>query len=357
MNQILATGNNNDNNKRSKEIKEEDYNPISEGYDFNSLNSYEEKNYNNKTSSNNTKKIIIIFAICIAILGLALIGVFGYSKLKNNKKQDKKVTSAPVIAIEEEGNNAKITVKAEGTSFKVTYYWDDEENAVKTETANNKYENLLEIPNGNTTLYVKVENENGQTSESNKSFVRDYDVREPKISDPEQYGIGQLKIVATDETAMDSIKYKWEDDEEEQEEKVKNEGDKEIEVIIDANRGNKKLYITATDTSGNEATKTANIQGALNPTIEVKKTKSGKLKIKVSHDKGFKKVEIYVNGEITTYDEESEDYDKELTLIEKTYNMQEGENVVAIVATSLEWDEEHKEYTHKEFYSSTEYNP
>ena len=353
MNQILSTGNN-ENNREEQEFMENENYDINNSYDFNSLNSEEENPYNRRQKEPmSTKKIIIIFAICIAVFAIALIAVFALSLGKKNEPEI--AVAEPEIVIEEEGNKVKILVTTEGELSKITYYW-DENDVTEVNASGKSYENLIKIPNGRTELYVMAEDSTGQISETTKNFARDFDEREPKIK-ATPYGTGQIKIVATDETSMSYISYRWEDEEEETIQEVENEGDKEITVIIDATRGTNKLYITAVDTSENEATYTPNFQGALSPTIDVKKTKSGKLKIKVSHDKGFKKIEIYVNGEIETYDEESEDYDETQTVIEKMYDMQEGENVVIVVATSLEWDEEHEEYTQKVYSGTTEYEP
>ncbi len=355
MNQILATGNNDEKDVNQSENKYNNYseNNITDGFDFDVSNSYQKNNYSsNRNDKTNIKKIIIIFAICIAVFGIALIAV---SVISSGKKKSNKtvVVEKPKIKIEEDGNNVKIAVTSDGELSKITYYW--ETNDVKEINVTGKqYEASIEIPNGESELVVKAIDTTGQETENTKKFLRDYDEKEPIIK-AEAYGTGQIKIIATDETSMDYISYKWGDGEE----TVVNaefEGDATIEAIIDVQRGTNKLYITAVDTTGNVAYSTPNFQGALTPTISVKKS-GKKIKVTVSHDKGIKSVEMYVNGEITTYDETSEEYDKEKTTVEFSFNMKEGENKVAIVATSLEWDEENEEYTKKTYSGVTTYEP
>ena len=352
MNQILATNNGEGNdNKKQNEI-EENFNG---GYDF---NEYEENNsmfndYSNKQKKPfNSKKIIIIFAALILIFGIAIIAVFAGSGKKNNEPEV--LIAAPKIKIEEDGDNVEIIITTEGMLSKVTYYW-DKNDINESNVSGSKYEEIISIPNGKNTLYVKAEDSTGQIAETSKKFDRDFDEKEPIIKTEDQ-GNGLIKITATDETSMAYITYRWEDEEEETRVEPEMEGDTSIETVVDASRGKYKIYITAVDTSGNIATDNPSIQGALNPTIQVKRN-GRKLKVKISHDNGFKKIEIYFNGEVTTYDEESEDYDENLTLYEKTYELQEGENEIAILATSLEWDEQHQEYTQKSYYGTTTYEP
>ena len=351
MNQILATNNNDDENNREQTVEQYSNYDSNDSYDFNSFNDNDYSGGGKKPTD--IKKIIIIFAILILVFGIAVVAVFATSASKK-KKQDNQVIAKPVITIEENGKKALITITTEGSLSKVTYYWDKNE-VEESNVSGNKYEQSVSIPNGKNTLYVKAEDSTGQVTETTKEFRRDFDEKEPIIKVEDQ-GNGLIKITATDETSMDYITYRWEDEEKETRIDVNNEGDTSVETIVDASRGKFKIYITAVDTTGNIATDSLSVQGALNPTIEVKR-KGKKLKVKISHDQGFKKVEILFNGELETYDEESEDYSEDLTLLERTYILQEGENEIAILATSLEWDEEHQEYTQKPYYGVTTYEP
>ena len=380
MNQILATNNDKNDKNKNDEIVEDSSYDVNDSFEFDPISNDDDNNtndYNNYSSDYSNdysndysgsysndysgggktpmdkKKIIIIFAICIAVFGIALVAIFASSASKK-KKAKNVVIDKPVITIEEDGNNAKIIVTTNGTLAKVTYYW-DRNDTNESNVQGNRYEESIKIPNGKNKLYVKAEDSTGQVAETTKEFRRDYDTSEP-IIDIKEEGEGLFKIIATDETSMDYITYRWEDEEEETVVKVKNEGDTTIEETVDASRGKYKIYITAVDTSGNVATDDWSVQGALTPTIDVRR-RGKKLRIKISHDKGFKKVEIYVNGEIEVYDEDSEDYDESLTVIERTYPLQEGENVVAIVATSLEWNEQLQEYTKKTYSGTTMYEP
>lgn len=350
MNQILATNNDENNKKDKKSIKQEKNFSNNNSFDFNTLNSYSNNDSYGKTgNSKDFRKIVIIFAIAIAIFGVVLIGVYA-NKVMKEKKASKVVVAKPEVLIEENGDKANLLVSSAGGLNKVRYYWD--KNDIKEVNVNSgtKYEVAIDIPNGENILYIEATDIQGQTTEVNKKFSRDGDVAEPQIT-TEDIGEGKVVITAIDETSMDYVKYKWTDGEEEKI-KVENEGDQTIEVIADVPRGENKLYITAVDTSGNETTEEQRVTGVLKPTIDVKKG-GKKLRITVSHDKGFKRIEIYVNGEITIYNEDSEDYDETKTTMEYTFELKEGKNKVVILAESLE--EANGQYSYNVYKGSTTY--
>ena len=331
MNQILATGNDG-NNKKEKTVKKEKQFK-SDAFDLNSLNTYSGDPISQKANVNiDTKKIIIFFAIALIVFGIILVCVFGIKKYKE-KKSVTTVAKKPEITIEENGDKANISVSSEIGLNKITYYWNQDDIQEANGNSTKIYEKAVDIPNGANTLYVKAVDNNGQIVESSKQFTRDGDVSEPVIS-TNAVGTGQVKITAIDETSMDYIIYNWEDEEETKVE-VENEGDIQIETTIDIQRGDNTLYIKAVDTSGNEATETMTYQGVLKPTISVTKNGS-KLYMRVSHDKGLKKIEYSINGKTFVYDENYTNYNKTNTNVEFTFEMQEGENIVGIVATSLE---------------------
>ena len=58
--------------------------------------------------------------------------------------------------------------------------------------------------------------------------------------------------------------------------------------------------------------------------------------MKITHYLGFKKVEFSVNGKVYTYDENYSGYESEQEELEYYFDLQEGENTVAIIAVSNE---------------------
>lgn len=56
----------------------------------------------------------------------------------------------------------------------------------------------------------------------------------------------------------------------------------------------------------------------------------------MTHDKGFEKIEFYLNGQIFNYDKDLSGYDPTRQEVGYAFNLQEGENIIIIVATSTE---------------------
>lgn len=78
-----------------------------------------------------------------------------------------------------------------------------------------------------------------------------------------------------------------------------------------------------------------NICGKTDPEIEVYR-EGDKLYLKITHELGFKKVEFSVNGQTLAYDQNFSGYDATKKELFYYFNLKEGKNEVAIVATSNE---------------------
>ena len=308
MNQILLTGNENNKKRNNK--------------------------YKNSNNTNDMKKIIMFFGIIILVFGLAIAGVYGYKVYKKNK-DDKVVVDIPQLSLEK--TDKTVTIKAESKIGinKIIYTWNEEEpEEILLNGSSKKHEEMLNIPNGENTLNVKVIDQAGQENETNESFSRNVDAEKPVIETSIIVENSKLKITATDETAMKYITYKW-NNEEEVKVEAENEEDKVIEVTIDVKRGESTLTITAVDSSDNTETVDKPFKGVLEPEFDVR-TNGDKLYMKISHDMGFEKIEFSVNGQIYTYDKTFAGYDATQKEIEYQFDLQEGENTVVIVAISNE---------------------
>ena len=307
MNQILLTGNENNKKRNNK--------------------------YKNSNNTNDMKKIIMFFGVIILVFGLAIVGVYGYKVYKNNR-DDKVVVDIPQLSLEKTDKTVTIITESKIGINKIIYTWNEEEpEEIVLDGKSKRYEKMLNIPNGENTLNVKVIDQSGQENETNETFQRDGDIEKPVIETAIVEN-SKLKITAKDETAMKYITYKW-NDEEEVKVESENEEDKEIEVTIDVKRGESTLTITAVDSSDNTETVDKPFKGVLEPEFEVRRN-GDKLYMKISHDMGFEKIEFSVNGQVYTYDENFAGYDATQKEIEYQFDLKEGENTVVIVAISNE---------------------
>ena len=293
------------------------------------------KKKSNKYGSNNSvdmQRIIIFFGIAILIFAILIIGVYAYKTYDKNK--GKKTLGKPEVSLEQTENNVKIIAKAEAGISKIIYTWNNEvPNEVEMNGRTN-HEEALEIPEGESSLTVKVIDQNGEEIETNQNFYIE-DKEKPEIEIDESLGNGQIKIIATDENnKLKYITYKW-NDEQEVTVEAENENQNKIETIIDVKRGKNKLTITAINELAKQNSVEKTFIGVNNPVIEVTRDEN-KLYMKITHDKGFKKIQFTVNGQEYVYDENYAGYDPEQTEVSYKFDLVEGENTVIIEAISTE---------------------
>lgn len=310
MNQILLTNNN-----------------------YNNNNNNNNNSINNNNNPNNLKKIIIVFSIIILVFGIAMIALYSYKVIKKNNNKGKEVAK-PELYIEQNDEQVKIITKSSIGIDLITYTWNDEEPIEIEVNASKEYEEQLEIPQGSNTLTVEIKDIRGQINSITKEFSIETTAKpiiETKIQED-----ARLKIIATvsEESKMAYITYKW-NDEEETTVNSTEESDTKIEVIIDVKRGENTLTVTAVNDAGNSETIRKKFKGINNPVITVSQDGT-KLNMKMSHDLGFKKIEFYVNGQTYVYDENFAGYDASKQEIQYSFDLQVGENIVIIVATSIE---------------------
>lgn len=285
-----------------------------------------------KMNSPEFNKIVKVFAIAIFIFGAALIGVYSY-KLINKSKINK--IAKPEIVLDQVEDEATISAKAEGGIEKITYYWDLNDKTEKSLNGTSEYSESIAIPKGTNTLTVKVIDRNAQEFETSKEYTGTKDTEKPLIDLDKTDG---TNITVTDETELAYATYRWEDEPEENTVKVEaepKEGEtvaKEINIKITAKKGTNTLIITAVDAAGNTEISRKTYVGKTDPEIEVYR-EGDKLYLKITHELGFKKVEFSVNGQTLAYDQNFSGYDATKKELFYYFNLKEGKNEVAIVAT------------------------
>ncbi len=313
MNQILLTNNDNNNKKNN------------------------DKNYN-KNNSNDIKKIITFFAVVILVFGIAIGGVYGYKIYKNNNKE--KTIGEPELSLESTDEEVTIIAKAEGGISKIIYQWNDGEENIKELGGRTKQEEKIGIPIGNNILKVKVIDQLGQERETTESFTRAGQENSDKIKislDVIKEGEekGKLKILVTSELPIKYMTYRWNEEEETKIETEEGEEKTSLETNIEVKRGKNSIIVFAEDMEGNNNSVENKYDGRLKPEFEVYR-EDNRLYMKITHDKGFKKIDFIINGQELTYDETKADYNSEKQIVEYYFNLQEGENSVEITAYSNE---------------------
>ena len=308
MNQILATHNNESNNKK----------PI------------------------DTNKIIVFFSIAIIILGIIVTAVAGYNLYKSNEEKKRlKMLGNPEVSIEQVEDLVKISAKYSSGISSIIYTWNDEDIHEEKLNGTTTFEKLIDLveADGESVLNVKVIGLNGRNNEISKTFTADTPDVEPNNESPIiqwiiKYNENKINVIATDETELKYIKYQWDNGKETTIESTQ-ETLNRLEASIDIERGQHKLVITAEDIDGNIATKSGTFKGVKKP--EISAIKYGDIvEITVSHDMGFERVEFILNDKIYVYDENYSGYSAQITSLLYKMNLEEGENVIQVTAESLE---------------------
>lgn len=297
----------------------------------NNSNNYNKRNRGNGGNSDNIRKIIIFFSIAILVFALLIVGVYAY-KISKNNNQSSQTSSKPEVSLEEIEGKVKITAKSQTGISKLIYTWNDEQQMEMDMSGRTDHEETIDIPEGNNALNVKVIDINNQETETNQNFTRE--ISDKPVIETEIGQDARLRIKATSNIEMAYITYKW-NEEEEITVKPENEIDKVIETVIDVKRGENILTVTAVNLQGNAETISKKFNGVNKPVIEVTK-RGGSLNMIMKHDKGFEKIEFYLNGQTFIYDQNLPEYDPAKKEVGYTFNLQEGENIIIVVATSTE---------------------
>lgn len=314
---------------------------------------------NNNNNKVDIQKIIKIFCILIILIAFIImaIKVYGLYETKKNETNNK----TPAITVTRADAEVKeITIKAtckDGIQS-IGYTWNEEKENKVLLNGSTSFERIIEIPQKATnTLKVTVTSINGITSEKTEIITLDIDNNKPIID--ATIANNKLSIKVSDDSGIKYLAYKWENEEE-----IivnANEEEKEMATEIDIARGTYKLQIRVVDIYENEETITKLITGVNEPEISVIKF-GNKVKVSVTHDKGFKQIEYIINDSKYLYDEKFSKYDKNKTTIELEFPLEEGENIVQITAYSLEKlseeaGEELNNYAFKKYTGRCTYEP
>ena len=330
MNQILATHNNTNNNKRP---------PI------------------------DTHKIIVFFSIAIIDFGLIIICVAAYNLHKSSEEKKRlQEIGNPEISIEQIEDSVKILAKYDSGISSIIYTWNDEETYEINLNGITTIEKLIDMIDGEgeNTLKVTVIGLNGRKNEISKVFNLESEnsgtsEEGPIIQWIIKYNENKITAIATDETQLKYIRYQWDGNMPITIEP--GEAQSRLEVDIDIERGQHRLTITAQDEDGNVSTKSGNFKGVKKPEISAIKY-GDTVEITVSHDMGFKKVEFIVNDKIYIYDATYTGYSQLNTKLLYKVNLLEGENVIQVTAESLEQiSADQNEGTTAVYKGRCEYNP
>ena len=313
-------------------------------------NNYKQK----KPKMNNTldmRKIMLIFSALIIIFALVIVAAKIAGMIKEKSEEQGGATAnlnKPQIDIRQDGNIYTLEVTYDEGLEKVSYWWNEEMVTERPQHGSESFRIQNHIPEGDyNVLHVIAIGSDGNTNEITQEFVTEsYEVDENKPTIDLYYSetTAKIDIIARSDKGIDKLTYRW-NEEEEITVNHTTEGQKEIKITIDAKRGVNDLYVTATDIEGNTQTKENPIKGIRSPDIKVELVNRNTISISISHDMGFKKIVININGQELVYDETNPQYSIETTTLNTSAEMPPGQAHVKIQVYTLE--QEDKEYVYE----------
>lgn len=286
----------------------------------------------NKKTSNQTpmdvKSIVRFFAIVILVFGVLLIISAAYSMIKNKNTQEanNQSNSIPTVNITQEGSNVVISIQHDKPIDKIIYSWNKGEETTLQGMGRTRVEEYIILPLGDNTLYVEISDNTGKKVKYEKQFSlqEGQDVIAPTIELTDD-GEGNIKIVAKDDIAMSYITYSWNDGEETRVD-VHPDSPKQIQEKIKSLEGLNKLKIVAVDTSENKEEKEQQVYAGA-PKISVMQ-EGINLKIHIEDQVEITKVSYILNGR------GYESGDLNQTVVDFEQELDEGENIFTMVVTN-----------------------
>lgn len=284
---------------------------------------------NNGKETTDVKKIIRFFCVAIIIFGLALTGGGIYGMIQENAKKAPASTNKPIITVSVfEEDLVRIYITHDKPIEKVLYSWNNEEDAIILGRNRTSIEELIEIPEGENVLNLRVIDKIGIDATYTNTYVysqNGVDIQVPTI----ELNVldKQIIITANDETEISYITYRW-NNEEEIRIDATDDSKTVIETSIDIAKGENDLTVIAVDKNNNTETKIQKFKAYTRPTIETPKQNGEKLTIKVTDEQGLDYVEYSINGKKYKWISSTEGR-TEWTHVQK---LEPGENIIIINA-------------------------
>lgn len=295
---------------------------------------------NRKNSSTvDTKKVVLFFAVCIIIFGIILLGQGAYSLYQNklNQKVDgTKPSDSETIDVPEyiptinltktDDDKLIINIESEIAISHLIYNWNNEASQTIDTTGKTNIEEIIDIPTGENILNLSVIDSNGKDTKKTETFV--IEIQKPVI---ELSVIGNdIKITVISKVELSNVTYKWNLEEEKKQDMLTYEDRTKFEKTIQIPKGLNTLKITAIDVNGNQSEKSQEIKAVTRAKTDV--VARGKyIYFTVTADENIKTVEFTFNGKKYLM---NTDTFGETKVVKYKVEMIQGVNYLKIVSTT-----------------------
>lgn len=283
------------------------------------------------SNSQDTKKIVLFFAVSLIIFGLVLFGQGVYGIVKKDSTQVNKDDETTTISLQQNNSGEVIiNVNSQTIISELIYYWNSEASQTISGNGNTTMQQIITMPAGQNTLTVKTIDVNGKQKTETQTFKLDVD--KPNIS---LSVIGnKIKIAVDSKADLAYVTYKWNNEQEKKMDMTTFEDKAKFETEIEIPKGKNTLMITAVDIYENKSEKSQEINGISKPVIEPTINEPYITFTVTSEEDDIKTIEFVYNGKNYKITEDAIKKSQNAKKVSYKLTLEKGKNTLIVKATT-----------------------
>lgn len=283
------------------------------------------------SNSQDTKKIVLFFAVSLIIFGFILFGQGVYGIVKKDSTQVNKDDETTTISLQQNNSGEVIiNVNSQTIISELIYYWNSEASQTISGNGNTTMQQIITMPAGQNTLTVKTIDVNGKQKTETQIFKLDVD--KPNIS---LFVIGnKIKIAVDSKADLAYITYKWNNEQEKKMDMTTFEDKTKFETEIEIPKGKNTLMITAVDIYENKSEKSQEINGISKPVIEPTINEPYITFTVTSEEDDIKTIEFFYNGKNYKITEDAIKKSQNAKKVSYKLTLEKGKNTLIVKATT-----------------------
>lgn len=289
----------------------------------------------NKRNSNpqDTKKIVLFFAISLIVFGVILFGQGVYKVIKKGSATttSKSDNTTNISLQQNESGEVVINVNSQTVISELIYYWNSDASQTVSGNGNTTMQETVIMPSGQNTLTVKTIDVNGKEKIETQTFKLDVDKPEISLS-----VIGnKIKISVNSKADLSYVTYKWNSEQEKKMDMATFEDKTKYEVEVEIPKGKNTLLVTATDIYENKSEKSQEVKGIAKPVFAQPVINEPYITFTVtSEDDDIKTIEFIYNGKNYKITEEAIKQSQNAKKVSYKLTLEKGKNTLIVKATT-----------------------
>ena len=284
------------------------------------------------SNSQDTKKIVLFFAVSLIIFGFILFGQGVYGIVKKDSTQVNKDDETTTISLQQNNSGEVIiNVNSQTIISELIYYWNSEASQTISGNGNTTMQQIITMPAGQNTLTVKTIDVNGKQKTETQIFKLDVD--KPNIS---LSVIGnKIKIAVDSKADLAYVTYKWNNEQEKKMDMTTFEDKTKYEVEVEIPKGKNTLLVTATDIYENKSEKSQEVKGIAKPVFAKPVINEPYITFTVtSEDDDIKTIEFFYNGKNYKITEDAIKKSQNAKKVSYKLTLEKGKNTLIVKATT-----------------------